>query len=236
MERTFGRNGRSITSSWCRLDKIYTFNNSLMIDLLGREAPCKRHKLVLSLTSFSSCSAIVLHVCEEEMEFLRSRKVLSKSHLLMRRENRNQRHGPARSTRIVEEKNTSYKRTSCPARRCSGIRAPLNFIASLLWLRSASSLPDRSLNPQITPVEKLCSALNFCWFENKRPFSNGKTFTLLVTSCPGGSLPYCFSRSSHCRAETCFFSVQSLSLFQPLSVSDWRLHFAGGPPSKLLSL
>ena len=25
--------------------------------------------------------------------------------------------------------------TSCPARRCSGIRAPLNFVASLLWLR-----------------------------------------------------------------------------------------------------
>ena len=30
--------------------------------------------------------------------------------------------------------------TSCPARRCSGICAPLNFVASLLWVRSSSSL------------------------------------------------------------------------------------------------
>ena len=65
--------------------------------------------------------------------------------------------------------------TSRPARRCSGIHAPLNFVTSLLfiaplnfacrgipvlrstlmhrsWLRAASSLPHRSLNPQITPL------------------------------------------------------------------------------------
>ena len=33
-----------------------------------------------------------------------------------------------------------YFRTSCPARRCSGIRAPLNLVASLLWLCSTLSL------------------------------------------------------------------------------------------------
>ena len=43
-------------------------------------------------------------------------------------------------------------------RSCSSVKfcrfapvAPLNFVVSLLWLRSASSLPDRLLNPQITP-------------------------------------------------------------------------------------
>ena len=130
-----------------------------------------------------------------------------------------------------------YDETSCPARRCSGTRAPLNFVASLLcmaplsfvasFLCSAqlcrfapvaplSFLASRVIpQPTENPIEKLCSALNFCWL-GKRSFSNDKAFTLLVTSSPGGSLP-CFSRSSPWHAQTCLFSVQSVSLFQPLS-------------------
>ena len=116
--------------------------------------------------------------------------------------------------------------TSCPARRCSGICAPLNFVASLLRLSSTLSLRSRGsaqlcrfapvvplsflasrliAQPTDNPIEKLCSPLDFCWLQ-KRPFSNGKTYTLLVTSSPGGSLSFYFSRSSPCRAETCFFT------------------------------
>ena len=93
-----------------------------------------------------------------------------------------------------------YTMTSCPARRCSGIRAPLNFVASLLtvapllWLRSASSIPDRSLNPQMTSLRSyfLCFELLLASKKKKKkPFSNGKTPSLLVsTSSPGGSLPF----------------------------------------------
>ena len=57
--------------------------------------------------------------------------------------------------------------TSCPARRCLGIRAPLNFVASLPWLHSASSLPDRNTDD---PIEKFCSAVNFCWLQKEKVF------------------------------------------------------------------
>ena len=129
----------------------------------------------------------------------------------------------------------------------SGIHVPLKFVASLLWLRSTlccrfapvaplSFLASPSIaQPTDNPVEKLCSALNFCWLQQKRPFSNGKN-TLLVTASPGGSLPFCFSRPSPCRAETCLFaSLCSLChSFNPCQCR--RLRFAGGPPSKLLPL
>ena len=114
--------------------------------------------------------------------------------------------------------------TSCPARRCSGICAPLNFVASnsLLGLRTASSLPSRSLK-QHNPMEKLCSALSLCWLK-KNPFSNGKRHMLPVTSSPGGSLPFCFLRSSskvlalRGRASSLLHAVCVLS-FNPMSVT-----------------
>ena len=56
--------------------------------------------------------------------------------------------------------------------------APLNLVALLLDLALLSFLPSRSIaQPTDNPIdhEKLCSALNFCWLENKRPCSNGKT-------------------------------------------------------------
>ena len=105
--------------------------------------------------------------------------------------------------------------TSCPSRRCSNIRAPLNFVASLLWLRTASSLLGRSLK-QHNPMEKLRSAWSLCWLK-KKPFSNGKRHMLPVTSSPGGSLQFCFLRSSSkaiaLRDVLLRVSVQSVSLF-----------------------
>ena len=73
--------------------------------------------------------------------------------------------------------------TGCPVQRCSGIRAPLNFVDSLLWLRSASSLPERSLNPQITSLRNFFLLWTSAALK-KRPSSNDKTWTLLVTSSP----------------------------------------------------
>ena len=128
--------------------------------------------------------------------------------------------------------------TSCPARHCSGICAPLNFVALLLWLRSASSFPDQSLKrlPIDYSIEKLCSALNFCFLQ-KRPFSNGKIHTLLVTSSPGGSLFFCFSRSSLCRAKTCFFTspCSPCLSFQPQWVTDGLVIFSTEEKARIFS-
>ena len=152
--------------------------------------------------------------------------------------------------------NLFYIFTSCPARRCSGICAPLNFVASLLWVRSssslrscarlrstlslrscaplnfdasllwlrwASSIPDRSLNPQITPL----ILRNFVLLWSSAGLNKGRfrmaghkrswLLPLLEAACPSVRV----SRSSPCRAGTCFFcgSVQSVSFIKPLSVT-----------------
>ena len=147
--------------------------------------------------------------------------------------------------------------TSCPARRCSGIRAQLcrfapvapdllnfvtsnslllaalNFVVSFLcsahalsfvaslWSAQLPRLPiDRSTHRKA--IEKLCFAVNFCGLENiYRPFSNGKTKTLSSWLLPLLEAAFCFSGPdlSPCRAETCFFSLQSVPLFQLVSVT-----------------
>ena len=72
--------------------------------------------------------------------------------------------------------------TSWPARRCSGIRTSLNFVASLLLLRSVIS---RFAITQLTdqqsprPVEKLCFSLKLYWLREKKkgitkPLANDK--------------------------------------------------------------
>ena len=95
-----------------------------------------------------------------------------------------------------------------------------------------SVLASQSIaQPTDDPIEKLCSALNFCWLKKKKPFSNGKRHAFLATSSPGGSLPFSFSRtSSPCYAETRFVaSPCSLCLsFNPCrwpagSLCWWRL-------------
>ena len=120
----------------------------------------------------------------------------------------------------------AWLRSTLSLRSCAWLRsalslrscAPLNFVASLLWLRSASSLPDWSLNPQITPLRNFSLLWTSAGLKQKGRFRM-VIQALLVTSSPGGSLPFCISKSSPCRAETCFFSVQSVSLFQSLSVT-----------------
>ena len=121
-----------------------------------------------------------------------------------------------------------YIYTSCPARRCSGIRAPL------LWLRTASSLLGRSPNPQIIHWEIwLCFEL----FYIKKAFSNGKRHMLLVTSSPGGSLPFCFSRSSSkvlAMRRRAFLRLRAVCVSLLTSCRWPQVRFAGGgcPPSK----
>ena len=87
--------------------------------------------------------------------------------------------------------------------------APLNFVASLPWLRSCAQLcrfavvhsassPLRSLpQPTENPIEKPCSALNLCGLEKKGRFRMVIDINaqLLVTSSPGGSLLFLRSRS-----------------------------------------
>ena len=53
-----------------------------------------------------------------------------------------------------------YEVTSCPARRCSGICAPLNFVASLLWLRSTLSLCSCAWLRSTLSLRS-CAPLNF---------------------------------------------------------------------------
>ena len=95
-----------------------------------------------------------------------------------------------------------YSSTSCPARRCSGIRAPLHFVASFLCSAHAlplslccgplSFLASRSIaQPTENPIEKICSPLNFCWLEKKKAVFEWLGINaqlLLISSSPEGSL------------------------------------------------
>ena len=121
----------------------------------------------------------------------------------------------------------TYDMTNCPAQRCLGIRAPLNFVSSLLWLCSALPFPNRSLNAQITSLRNFVLLWTAVGLKKKRPFSNGKTYTswLLLQaswllSLLGARLPFCFSRSSPCRADTCFF-VSPCSLCHSFNPCRW---------------
>ena len=105
--------------------------------------------------------------------------------------------------------------------------APLNFVASLLWLCSFLSLcsctwlrstlslrscgsyqlpyfPTDLSNPQITPLRNFVLLCTSVGLKQKSPLLNGKTYT--YGGSPGDSLPFCFSRSSPCRAEARFFA------------------------------
>ena len=107
-----------------------------------------------------------------------------------------------------------YTYTGCPTPGCSGIRAPLNFCCFAPVAPLSSSLPDRSLNPQIT---LFCFELQLA--SKKKPFSNGKAIAPGFSSL-GGSLAVCFSKSSPCRAETGFFT-SLCSLCHSFNPSRW---------------
>ena len=77
----------------------------------------------------------------------------------------------------------TYMYTSCPARRCLGIRAPLNFVPSLEASCGSAQLccfaPVARLNflasestaqPTDNPIEKLCSALASVGFKQRAVF------------------------------------------------------------------
>ena len=98
--------------------------------------------------------------------------------------------------------------------------ASLNFVASLLWLHSASSIPDRSLNPQMTPLRSFVLHWTSVGFK-KKPFSNCSDI-----HTPGNflswrqpALLYMFLQilSSQCGDVPLRVSVQPVPLFQPLS-------------------
>ena len=93
--------------------------------------------------------------------------------------------------------------TDWPSRRCSGIRAPPNFVVLLLCQLPRLQI-DRSTHRWPSWETLLCFKLLLA--SKKRLFSNGKSHTLQDTSSPGGSLPFCFSRSPHkdCGTETDF--------------------------------
>ena len=80
--------------------------------------------------------------------------------------------------------------------------APLNFVATLLWLRSPPSLPAQSIAKTTETSLK-----NFVCFElllvKQSVFKMARH---MLSFSPGGSLPFSFSRYSPCHAETCFFA------------------------------
>ena len=119
-----------------------------------------------------------------------------------------------------------YCLTSCPARRCSGILAPLSSLAS--WSIA---------QPTDNPIEKLCSALIFCWLKKKGRFR-------MVRHTRSWLLPHAEALWSVSRylllglpcgdvlLRVLRVSVQSVPLFPPF-VNDQRVRVAGNRPSWL---
>ena len=126
--------------------------------------------------------------------------------------------------------NEAERRHRSEATKLSGARMPEQRLALLGHSRSTQLFrfpPEAPLSvlaspaiaqPTINPIEKLCSALNFCWPQKKRrPFSNGKTHTLqswlrrlLEAACPSVSPDVLLAvqrhASSRLRAVCCFFN------------------------------
>ena len=105
--------------------------------------------------------------------------------------------------------------------------APLNFVALLLWLRSAFSLPDRSLNPQITPLRNFILLWTSVGFKKDRfrmvRHMRSWLLPLLEAACPSISPDLLLAvrrrASSRLRAVCATLSI---------TTRDRRLRFAGG--------
>ena len=137
----------------------------------------------------------------------------------------------------------TYDVTNCPAQRCLGIRAPLNFVSSLLWLCSSLPFPNRSLNPQITSLRNFVLLWTAVGLKKKGCFRMVRHIPPGYSSRPPG---YFLSWGQGCPSVSpdLLLAVQTRAssrlraVCATLStrVGDRRLRFAGGPPSKLLSL
>ena len=132
-------------------------------------------------------------------------------------------HGSAQLCRFVPVLRSTLSLRSC---------APLNFDDSLLWLHSASSLPDRLLNTQITPLRNfdlLCTSAGlkkkavFEWQDINAPRYSLRQPDLLflqIFSLPCG--------------DVLLLRIRAVCVILSASVDamGWRLRFAGGPPSQ----